>query len=198
MGYVDKYLPSGAVLTVTITDDASSVTQDGATLISATKGASTFAQADGGCLAGTVSGDGVVAAPSNGTATPDITPPDAYNKDCYKSPGGYAFERAEEKSELVKSGGDGLFGGPGGNGGFAFVANTGLSSGWQTGKASPPGFGGGAGTDGHIYEYAQSPSYVRGSGGGAGFGGGAGSQHIMESNTFAEGGAGCVRIERIR
>ncbi len=198
MGYVDKYLPSGAVLTVTITDDASSVTQDGATLISATKGASTFVEADGGCLAGTVSGDGVVAAPSNGTATPDITPPDAYNKDCYKSPGGYAFARAEEKSELVKSGGDGLFGGPGGNGGFAFVANTGLSSGWQTGKASPPGFGGGAGTDGHIYEYAQSPSYVQGSGGGAGFGGGAGSQHRIESQTFAEGGAGCVRIERIR
>ena len=198
MGYVDKYLPSGAVLTVTITDDASSVAQDSTTLISATKGASTFVEADGGCLAGTVSGDGVVAAPSNGTATPDITPPDAYNKDCYKSPGGYAFAQTEEKSELVKSGGDGLFGGPGGNGGFAFIANTGLSSGWQTGKASPPGFGGGAGTDGHVYTYAQSPSYVQGSGGGAGFGGGAGSQHILESQSFAEGGAGCVRIERIR
>lgn len=198
MGYVDKYLPSGTVITVTITDDASSVTQDSTTLISATKGASTFAQADGGCLAGTVSGDGVVAAPSNGTATPDITPPDAYNKDYYKSPGGYAFAQTEEKSELVKSGGDGLFGGPGGNGGFAFIANTGLSSGWQTGKASPPGFGGGAGTGGHPYTYGQSTSYIQGSGGGAGFGGGAGSQHIMESNTFADGGAGCVRIERIR
>ena len=193
MGYVDKYLPSGAVLTVTITDDASSVTQGSATLIYATKGASTFAQADGGCLAGTVSGDGVVAAPSNGTATPDITPPDAYNKDCYKSPGGYAFAQTEEKSELVKSGGDGLFGGPGGNGGFAFTKN-----GWAAGKASPPGFGGGAGTGGHQYTSGQSLYYIQGSGGGAGFGGGAGSQHIMESNTFAEGGAGCVRIERIR
>ena len=198
MGYVDKYLPSGAVLTVTITDDASSVAQDSTTLISATKGASTFVEADGGCLAGTVSGDGVVAAPSNGTATPDITPPDAYNKDCYKSPGGYAFAQTEEKSELVKSGGDGLFGGPGGNGGFAFIANTGLPSGWQTGKASPPGFGGGAGTGGHPYTSGQSIYYIQGSGGGAGFGGGAGSQHIMESNTFADGGAGCVRIERIR
>ena len=193
MGYVDKYLPSGTVLTVTITGDASSVTQDSTTLISATKGASTFVEADGGCLAGTVSGDGVVAAPSNGTATPDITPPDAYNKDYYKSPGGYAFASTDEAAELEKSGGNGIFGGPGGNGGFAFTNN-----GWSAGKASPPGFGGGAGTGGHPYTSGQSIYYIQGSGGGAGFGGGAGSQHIMESNTFAEGGAGCVRIERIR
>ena len=193
MGYVDKYLPSGAVLTVTITDDASSVTQDGATLISATKGASTFAQADGGCLAGTVSGDGVGAAPSNGTAPPDITPPDAYTKDCYKSPGGYAFASTDEAAELEKSGGNGLFGGPGGNGGFAFISN-----GWVVGKASPPGLGGGVGLDGHLYTLAGSNYRTPGAAGGGGFGGGAGPKKVIEDTQYASGGAGCVRIERIR
>ena len=54
------------------------------------------------------------------------------------------------------------------------------------------GFGGSAQAGG------GAANMGRGGMGGAGFGGGAGSQHIMESNTFAEGGAGCVRIERIR
>lgn len=193
MGYVDKYLPSGTVLTVTITDDASSVTQDSTTLISATKGASTFAQADGGCLAGTVSGDGVVSAPSNGTATPDITPPDAYNKNYYKSPGGYAFASTDEDAALEKSGGNGLFGGPGGNGGFAFISN-----GWVVGKASPPGFGGGVGLDGHSYISSGSTYQTPGAAGGGGFGGGAGPKKAIEDAQYADGGAGCVRIERIR
>ena len=193
VGNVDKYLPSGTVLTVTITDDSSSVTQGSTTLISATKGASTFAQADGGCLAGTVSGDGVVAAPSNGTATPDITPPDAYNKDYYKSPGGYAFASTDEDAALEKSGGNGMFGGPGGNGGFAFISN-----GWVVGKASPPGLGGGVGLDGHSYISSGSTYRTPGAAGGGGFGGGAGPKKVIEDTQYASGGAGCVRIERIR
>lgn len=208
MGYVEKYLPSGTVLTVTITDALSKVAVGSANLISATAGSSSISsRADAGCRAGTVSGNGIVAAPSNGTVTSDITPPDAYNDPMYISLGGWrglyetGLSQVDDR-ERQKSGGNGLFGGPGGNGGDSLYKSPSraTAAGWAGDHGGADGTAAGqTAYSGTVYAYS-------GAGGGAGYGGGGGapqSSRYYSGNYFkvddgAEGGAGCVRIERIR
>ena len=87
-GYLDKYLPAGAVLTATISDMASTLSYGGSALISAARGS--------GKTAGSVTGSGVVAFPSNGTDTPDVTPPDGIYDASFRSVGGAAGLRDDE------------------------------------------------------------------------------------------------------
>lgn len=206
MGYVDKYLSAGAVLTVTITNAVTTVTLSGTDLISATAGASSIAsRTDTKCRAGTVTGDGVVAAPSNGTETADITPPDAYNSPMYKSSGGYrGAVKGTDNIELgEKDGGDGLFGGDGPDGGMCFY-NVNSYVGVEPARSPERGAGAADAGDAPIYSNATYP--YGGAGGGAGYGGGGGA--IERGRSYAgdhyavgnggQGGKGCVRIERIR
>jgi len=201
MGYLDIYLHSNAVLTATITDSISKVSLDGTDIISATAGSSSVSYGDEGCRAGTVSGDGVVAAPSNGTVTPNITPPDAFNSPIYKSSGGY--RGATDNVASSKDGGDGLFGGDGPDGGGCFYMKTsyeGLS------PARSPERGAGAADSGSAPIYFNTTYPYGGAGGGAGYGGGGGrveGYRQYAGDYFAvgnggDGGAGCVRIERIK
>lgn len=204
MGYVDKYLSAGAVLAVTITNDVTTVTLGGTDLISATAGASTVSSS-GKCIAGTVSGDGVIAAPSNGQPTADITPPDAYNSTMYKSSGGYSGAvKGTGNIELgKKDGGDGLFGGDGPDGGMCFYN---VNSYVGVEPARSPERGAGAADAGGAPIYSDATYPYGGAGGGAGYGGGGGA--IERDRSYAgdhyavgnggQGGAGCVRIERIR
>ena len=193
-GYLDIYLSSGTVLTSTITDSVSSVAIGDNVLISATCGSDQ--------TAGTVSGDGVVPFPSNGTETGDITPPDVYDIECYKSLGGL---RGQDDDKVSTSrAGSGLFGGKGGDGGYYRYGGTGNYN--HYGEPSTPGYGGGKGVAGHAYYYLSSHTYLSGSGGGGGFGGGGGQctdfradrEAKPANDTGGEGGAGLVRIERIR
>lgn len=204
MGYVDKYLSAGAVLTVTITNDVTTVTLGGTDLISATAGASTVSSF-GKCIAGTVSGDGVIAAPSNGQPTADITPPDAYNSPMYKSSGGYsgAVKGTGNIKLGKKDGGDGLFGGDGPDGGMCFYnANSYVG----VKPARTPERGAGAADSGGAPIYYDTTYPYGGAGGGAGYGGGGGAiegYRSYDDDYYAlgnggQGGAGCVRIERIR
>ena len=193
MGYVDKYLSAGAVLTVTITNAVTTVTLSGTDLISATAGASSIASRT------------VVAAPSNGTETADITPPDAYNSPMYKSSGGYSGAVMEtgdiEMGE--KDGGDGLFGGDGPDGGMCCYN---VNSYVGVEPARSPERGAGAADAGGAPIYSSTTYPYGGAGGGAGYGGGGGA--IERDRSYAgdhyavgnggQGGAGCVRIERIR
>ena len=206
MGYVDKYLSAGAVLTVTITNDVTTVTLGGTDLISATAGSSAITgTTDTKCRAGTVTGDGVVAAPSNGTETADITPPDAYNSPIYKSSGGYSGAvKGTGNIELgEKDGGDGLFGADGPDGGMCFY-NANSYVGVE--PARTPERGAGAADAGGAPHYNGSTYTYGGAGGGAGYGGGGGAiegYRSYSSDYYAlgnggQGGAGCVRIERIR
>lgn len=206
MGYVDKYLSAGAVLTVTITNDVTTVTLGGTDLISATAGSSTIVSTtDTKCRAGTVTGDGVVAAPSNGTETADITPPDAYNSQIYKSSGGYsgAVKGTGNIEPGSKDGGDGLFGGDGPDGGMCFY-NANSYVGVE--PARSPERGAGAADAGDAPRYNSSTYTYGGAGGGAGYGGGGGAiegYRSYSSGYYAlgnggQGGAGCVRIERIK
>lgn len=205
-GYLDIYLPSGAVLTLDITDASSTVTLNGVTLISATAGSSVVDSSAKACLAGTVSGAaGVVAFPSNGTATPDVAPPEAYDKPCYRSSGGCngPFKSGSNSTATVgiKSGGDGLFGGDGGDGGPCLYNN-----GYVYADAREPSRGAGRAGDGGAPMYNGTTYPYSGAGGGGGYGGGGGAvqkywQYADEYNKVdngGEGGAGCVRIERIR
>lgn len=204
MGYVDKYLSAGAVLAVTITNDVTTVTLGGTDLISATAGASTVSSS-GKCIAGTVSGDGVIAAPSNGQPTADITPPDAYNSPMYKSSGGYSGAvKGTGNIELgEKDGGDGLFGGDGPDGGMCFYN---VNSYVGVEPARTPERGAGAADSGGAPIYYNTTYPYGGAGGGAGYGGGGGAiegYRSYASDYYAvgnggQGGAGCVRIERIR
>ena len=212
MGYVDKYLPSGTVLTATITDALSKVAVGSTDLISATAGSDSIASlADGGCRAGTVSGDGVVAAPSNGTVTPDITPPDAYNDPMYISPGGQSGFYASGSSSVddkprAKSGGNGLFGGNGGAGGDSVWVIQGLGSGRGYSEGLPGDRGGADGADADSTVHNGTTYSYSGAGGGGGYGGGGGavrsfrqySGSYYKVDDGAAGGAGCIRIERIR
>lgn len=208
MGYVDKYLPAGTELAVTITSALSKVAVGSATLISATAGDSSITtKGDTSCKAGTVSGDGVVAAPSNGTKTPDIVPPDAFGDQMYISLGGWrglyetGSSQASDK-ERKKSGGNGLFGGPGGNGGDSLYKSSARTEGegWAGDHGGADGTAAGEGVSGSTH-YPYS-----GAGGGAGYGGGGGAPQMTrfyagnyyKVDSGASGGAGCVRIERIR
>ena len=208
MGYVDKYLAAGTVLTATITDALSKVAIGSTNLISATAGSSSISsRADAGCRAGTVSGDGVVAAPSNGAVTSDITPPDVYNDPMYISLGGWRGLHETGSSQAddrvrQKSGGNGLFGGPGGNGGDSLYKSTGRTeaAGWAGDHGGADGTNAGSTSSNKtVYSYS-------GAGGGAGYGGGGGAPQTSRyySGSYftvddgAEGGAGCVRVERIR
>lgn len=205
MGYLDVYLHSGAVLTMTITSSVSKVTLNGADLISATAGSSSVSYSDKKCLAGTVSGDGVIAAPSNGQPTADITPPDAFNSPIYKSTGGYGGAvKGTSNIELgSKDGGDGLFGGDGPDGGMCFYNQNDYVG---VAPAKAPTRGAGAADSGAAPYYNGSTYPYGGAGGGAGYGGGGGAIERYRSyagDYFAvgsggEGGAGCVRIERIK
>ena len=205
-GYLDIYLPSGAVLTAEITDASSTVTLDGVTLISATAGNGVVDSSAKACLAGTVSGAaGVVAFPSNGTATPDVAPPEAYDKPCYRSSGGckgpYKSSSDSTATVGIKSGGDGLFGGDGGDGGPCLYNN-----GYVYADAREPSRGGGRGDNGRAPVYSTTTYPYSGAGGGGGYGGGVGAVQLTRSfgggyspvDDGGEGGAGCVRIERIR
>lgn len=205
-GYLDIYLPSGAVLTVEITDTSSTVTLDGVSLISASAGSSEVDGSAMACLAGTVSGAaGVVPFPSNGTATPDVTPPDAYNSTIYKSSGGYSGAvKGTGNIELgEKDGGDGLFGGDGPDGGMCFYN---VNSYVGVEPARTPERGAGAADAGGAPVYDGAPYPYGGAGGGAGYGGGGGAIERYRSyasgyspvGNGGDGGAGCVRIERIR
>lgn len=210
-GYLDIYLPSGAVLTVEITDASSTVTLDGVTLISSTAGSSVVDSSAKACLAGKVSGQaGVVAFPSNGTATPDVAPPEAYDEPYYRSSGGckgpYKSGSDSTATVGIKSGGDGLFGGDGGDGGPCLFFNGSLSSGYVTAAAREPSRGAGRAGDGGAPMYNGTTYPYSGAGGGGGYGGGGGAVQLYwryadEYNKVddgGEGGAGCVRIERIR
>lgn len=193
-GYLDIYLSSDTVLTSTITASVSSVAIGDNVLISATCGS--------GQTAGTVSGDGVIPFPSNGTKTGDVTPPDVYNLACYKSFGGLKGQYNDTVS--TSRAGSGLFGGDGGDGGYYRYGGTGNYE--HYGESTPPGYGAGEGVNGHPFYYLSSKSNISGSGGGGGFGGGGGQCTDFRFNReddFADddggfGGAGCVRIERIK
>lgn len=205
-GYLDIYLPSGAVLTVEITDASSTVTLDGVTLISATAGSSVVDSSAKACLAGTVSGAAeVVAFHSNGTATPDVAPPEAYDNPYYRSSGGckgpYKSSSASTATVGIKSGGNGLFGGDGVDGGPCLYNN-----GYVTAAAREPSRGAGRAGDGGAPMYNGTTYPYSGAGGGGGYGGGGGAVQLYwqyadnynKVDDGGEGGAGCVRIERIR
>lgn len=190
-GYLDKYLPAGAVLTATISDIASTLSYDGSALISAARGS--------GKTAGSVTGSGVVAFPSNGTDTPDVTPPDGIYDASLRSVGGAAGLRNDEA--VSAAGGAGLFGGDGGDGGYALSksGDTHTSNG-RTGSR-----GAGSGAAGNLYLVGSTTGYYAGAGGGGGYGGGGGKPTAVRNDAYytgwlgaGSGGAGCVRIERIR
>ena len=194
------------MLTVTITNDVTTVALSGTDMISATGGASAITgTTDTKCRGGRVTGDGVVAAPSNGTETEDITPPDAYNSPMYKSSGGYrGAVKGTGNIELgEKDGGNGLFGGDGPDGGMCFYN---VNSYVGVEPARTPERGAGAADAGGAPVYNDVTHPYGGSGGGAGYGGGGGA--IERDRSYAgdhyavgnggQGGAGCVRIERIR
>lgn len=190
-GYLDKYLPAGAVLTATISDMASTLSYGGSALISAARGS--------GKTAGSVTGSGVVAFPSNGTDTPDVTPPDGIYDASFRSVGGAAGLRNDEA--VSAAGGAGLFGGDGGDGGYALSksGDTHISNG-RTGSR-----GAGSGAAGSLYLVGSTTGYYAGAGGGGGYGGGGGKPTAVRNDAYytgwlgaGSGGAGCVRIERIR
>lgn len=190
-GYLDKYLPAGAVLTATISDMASTLSYGGSALISAARGS--------GKTAGSVTGSGVVAFPSNGTDTPDVTPPDGIYDASLRSVGGAAGLRNDEA--VSAAGGAGLFGGDGGDGGYALSksGDTHTSNG-RTGSR-----GAGSGAAGNLYLVGSTTGYYAGAGGGGGYGGGGGKPTVVRNDAYytgwlgaGSGGAGCVRIERIR
>lgn len=190
-GYLDKYLPAGAVLTATISDMASTLSYGGSALISAARGS--------GKTAGSVTGSGVVAFPSNGTDTPDVTPPDGIYDASLRSVGGAAGLRNDEA--VSAAGGAGLFGGDGGDGGYALSesGHTHTSNG-RTGSR-----GAGSGAAGNLYLVGSTTGYYAGAGGGGGYGGGGGKPTAVRNDAYytgwlgaGSGGAGCVRIERIR
>lgn len=190
-GYLDKYLPAGAVLTATISDMASTLSYGGSALISAARGS--------GKTAGSVTGSGVVAFPSNGTETPDVTPPDGIYDASLRSVGGAAGLRNDEA--VSAAGGAGLFGGDGGDGGYALSesGHTHTSNG-RTGSR-----GAGSGAAGNLYLVGSTTGYYAGAGGGGGYGGGGGKPTAVRNDAYytgwlgaGSGGAGCVRIERIR
>lgn len=190
-GYLDKYLPAGAVLTATISDMASTLSYGGSALISAARGS--------GKTAGSVTGSGVVAFPSNGTDTPDVTPPDGIYDASFRSVGGAAGLRNDEA--VSAAGGAGLFGGDGGDGGYALSksGDTHTSNG-RTGSR-----GAGSGAAGNLYLVGSTTGYYAGAGGGGGYGGGGGKPTAVRNDAYytgwlgaGSGGAGCVRIERIR
>lgn len=190
-GYLDKYLPAGAVLTATISDMASTLSYGGSALISAARGS--------GKTAGSVTGSGVVEFPSNGTDTPDVTPPDGIYDASFRSVGGAAGLRNDEA--VSAAGGAGLFGGDGGDGGYALSksGDTHTSNG-RTGSR-----GAGSGAAGNLYLVGSTTGYYAGAGGGGGYGGGGGKPTAVRNDAYytgwlgaGSGGAGCVRIERIR
>ena len=190
-GYLDKYLPAGAVLTATISDMASTLSYGGSALISAARGS--------GKTAGSVTGSGVVAFPSNGTDTPDVTPPDGIYDASFRSIGGAAGLRNDEA--VSAAGGASLFGGDGGDGGYALSksGDTHTSNG-RTGSR-----GAGSGAAGNLYLVGSTTGYYAGAGGGGGYGGGGGKPTAVRNDAYytgwlgaGSGGKGCVRIERIR
>jgi hypothetical protein len=190
-GYLDKYLPAGAVLTATISDMASTLSYGGSALISAARGS--------GKTAGSVTGSGVVAFPSNGTDTPDVTPPDGIYDASLRSVGGAAGLRNDEA--VSAAGGAGLFGGDGGDGGYALSESGDIhTSSGRTGSR-----GAGSGAAGNLYLVGSTTGYYAGAGGGGGYGGGGGKPTAVRNDAYytgwlgaGSGGAGCVRIERIR
>ena len=190
-GYLDKYLPAGAVLTATISDMASTLSYGGSALISAARGS--------GKTAGSVTGSGVVAFPSNGTDTPDVTPPDGIYDASFRSVGGAAGLRNDEA--VSAAGGAGLFGGDGGDGGYALSESGDIhTSNGRTGSR-----GAGSGAAGNLYLVGSTTGYYAGAGGGGGYGGGGGKPTAVRNDAYytgwlgaGPGGAGCVRIERIR
>lgn len=190
-GYLDKYLPAGAVLTAAISDTASELSYGGAVLISASCGS--------GKTAGAVTGSGVVPFSGNGTDTPDVTPPDGIYDASLCSVGGAAGLRDDEA--VSAPGGAGLFGGDGGHGGYA-LSESGHT---HTGGGGAGSRGAGSGADGSLYYVGSTLGYYAGAGGGGGYGGGGGKPTTVRSDAYytgwlgaGSGGAGCVRIERIR
>ena len=190
-GYLDKYLPAGAVLTATISDMASTLSYGGSALISAARGS--------GKTAGSVTGSGAVAFPSNGTETPDVTPPDGIYDASLRSVGGAAGLRNDEA--VSAAGGAGLFGGDGGDGGYALSESGDIHT--SNGRTGSRGAGSGAG--GSLYYVGSTTGYYAGAGGGGGYGGGGGKPTAVRNDAYytgwlgaGSGGAGCVRIERIR
>ena len=190
-GYLDKYLPAGAVLTADISDTSSTLSYGGSALISAARGS--------GKTAGAVTGSGVVAFLSNGAETPDVTPPDGIYDASLRSVGGAAGLRNDEA--VSAAGGAGLFGGDGGDGGYALSesGDTHISNG-RTGSR-----GAGSGANGSLYYVGSTTGYYAGAGGGGGYGGGGGKPTAVRNDAYytgwlgaGSGGAGCVRIERIR
>lgn len=211
-GYLETKLSEGESITITISDSLSKVTNSaGTTLISATAGTSTGDYYTNRSVSGTVSGiDGVVAFASNNTQTKDIIPPDCYNNSLFISAGGVGgwkdTNNDDNPSQNANSGGAGLFGGPGGDGGAAYygVSTTYFSfstSGGSGGLGAGAGGNGAAeastGTWGALYAYP-------GAGGGGGFGGGGGKPTAADTGNFytlfgaGKGAAGCVFIERIK
>lgn len=201
-GYIELELTKGESIAVTISETASTAANSaGTTLISATAGNQK--------TAGTVSGlDGVVVFPSNGTVTKDITPPTVYNDPLYISSGGkggWTQTDNDDPTQSTATGGNGLFGGTGGDGGAAYygVSYTYFSFSADGGVG---GLGAGAGGDG-VAE-ASTGTYGAtfahpGAGGGGGFGGGGGKGTVYDAGNYyvlhgaGKGAAGCVFIERI-
>lgn len=190
-GYLDKYLPAGAVLTATISDMASTLSYGGSALISAARGS--------GKTAGAVTGSGVVAFLSNGTETPDVMPPDGIYDASLRSVGGAAGLRDDEA--VSAAGGAGLFGGDGGDGGYVLSESGDTHT--SNGRTGSRGAGSGAG--GSLYYVGSTTGYYAGAGGGGGYGGGGGKPTVVRNDAYytgwlgaGSGGAGCVRIERIR
>lgn len=212
-GYLETRLIIGESLAITISGGAS-VSKGGNVLISATAGGHTTGSSPQP-LAGTASGTGVVAFPSNGTNTKDLTPPSGVYPASQISKGGdggYAqSSRGGAFTQGGSQGGTGLYGGDGGSGGSGYAYSYSSYSYTGTINGATGGYGAGDGGAGlGLYESSGGTSYYSargGSGGGGGFGGGGGKPWVYEDHYsggydyayggVGKGGAAAVIIERI-
>lgn len=206
-GYLETRLTRGDSLAITIGTSAS-VSKGGVALITATAGG--WSGTGGNTpapQAGSVSGTGVVAFSSNGTATKSISAPSAvYSADKISTGGAQGMAKFSQNgtfSSNGSAGGDGLYGGEGGQGGIAYcyrVSST-THSGATTGSTGHRG----AGNGGNAFAgYVNSVVAIAGSGGGGGYGGGGGApQSYTDADDWTYhkgwgyGAAACVVIERI-
>lgn len=203
-GYIEVYLTGGVSYYVTIGLSASF-----STLITATAGGNGTLTNHG--TSGVATGTGVVPFTSNGTyGAINIVPPLIYNKPLFVSQGGRGNAGAWS---MAISGGDGLFGNNGGDGGncldFPNLTYDPMTC-KPLGGSRVKGCGdGGRGYGAKVYIGGSSSTaqlYIAGGGGGGGFGGGGGGCAVYHTyyggNLYycGYGGGGadaCIMIERL-
>ena len=214
-GYLETRLVHGDTLAIVISGSAS-VSKGGNAIITATAGGTSGYQSAVAPKAGTVSGTGVVAFTSNGTATKNLTPPSGVYPAAEASKGGDSGFRQSSRSGSFASdgsnGGNGLYGGDGGSGGtgYSYSYNSTAYNAATTGIAGGYSAGSGGNGLGSYYSSSGTSHYnsAGGSGGGGGFGGGGGApwsylRYYASGDEYyifggeGKGGAAGVIIERI-